>query len=233
MISNFTKDSITCMLTTFALPNSSDRFRPQAILTCLALFYGVRDGCHGAVADMFIGWRDAQLEDWRWPVWSSHDCKSSQTAAWPSWFYQELIGKLRRKLHYQTHRTSRTFTMNVGVSGVGLGFTILDEVEIQPLKDSKFAAWIILPPQIWIFTNRNNTLIQCCLRYRYIQRAYIIYSTAPPKKSILKCNITEWYNFICFCPFWRLVYNHNVSYHKTYYVINCNYIINIYIYMIT
>ena len=53
------------MLTTFALPNSSDRFRPQAILTCLALFYGVRDGCHGAVADMFIGWRDAQLEDWR------------------------------------------------------------------------------------------------------------------------------------------------------------------------
>lgn len=65
MISNFTKDSITCMLTTFALPNSSDRFRPQALLTCLALFYGVRDGCHGAVADMFIGWRDAQLEDWR------------------------------------------------------------------------------------------------------------------------------------------------------------------------
>jgi hypothetical protein len=38
--------------------------------------------------------------------------------------------------------------MNVGVSGVGLGFTILDEVEIQPLKDGKFAAWIILPPQI-------------------------------------------------------------------------------------
>lgn len=94
MISNFTKDSITCMLTTFALPNSSDGFRPQAILTCLVLFYGVRDGCHGAVADMFIGWRDAQLEDWRWPVWSSHDCKSSQTAAGPSWSYQELIGKL-------------------------------------------------------------------------------------------------------------------------------------------
>ena len=61
MISNFTKDSITCMLTTFALPNSSDRFRPQALLTCLALFYGVRDGCHGAVADMFIGWRDVEF----------------------------------------------------------------------------------------------------------------------------------------------------------------------------
>lgn len=37
--------------------------------------------------------------------------------------------------------------MNVGVSGVGLGFTILDEVEIQPLKDGQFAAWIIYHPK--------------------------------------------------------------------------------------